>query len=160
MMCLSTGLQYGGGLGLTVSSFRCNCWFKVSLQEMNMNQCTVSLNDGGMFVLYHLSDHLQDLVFSLRWSQHPECLQTPKTPQDLPLLLLQSEVAVGDQRLVPLYLLRCSSVLPSSLLNQPIVTCFLLKQKRRRNGKKVFVFVGTFCFLFFPQLKIHSVPVH
>lgn len=110
-------------------------------------------------MLYHLGDHLQDLVFGLRWSQHSECLQTTKTPQDLPLLLLQSEVAVGDQRLVPLYLLRCSSVLPSSPLNQPIVTGFLLEQRRRNFRKLIYLcgdilFVLRLQFSFFPSLRI------
>lgn len=78
----------------------------------------------------HLGDHLQDLVLGLRWNQNSKALQTTKTPQDLPLLLLQAQVAIGDQRLVPLHLLRCSSILPSAALHQPIMTHFLWSRKR------------------------------
>lgn len=79
----------------------------------------------------HLGNHLQDLVLGVRWFEDSQCLQTPETPQDLPLLLLQTQVAVSDQRLVPLHLLRCASVLPGAPLHQPIMTHFLFEHRGR-----------------------------
>lgn len=115
---------------------------------MKVIQCNVSLNGGYVFVcvLSHLGDHLQDLVFSLRWSQHSECLQTTKTPQDLPFLFLQTQVAIGDQRLVPLHLLWCSGILLSPPLNQPIVTRFLLGPRRRKRNGEIYL---SWCGLWF-----------
>lgn len=78
----------------------------------------------------YLGDHLQDLVLAVWWFQGAESLQTTKTPQDLPLLLLQAQVAIGDQRLVPLHLLRSPSILLGAALHQPIVTHFLFEEIR------------------------------
>lgn len=86
------------------------------------------------------SDHgdlLENLVLGLRRRQHPESLQSTKTPQDLPLLLVQAQLAVGDQRLVPLHFLRRLCILSRSMLQQPIMMGFLWQGEGLRSDSEV-----------------------
>lgn len=76
----------------------------------------------------YLSKHLQDLPFTFILSQNSESLQTTQVPQNLPLLLLQTQFPVGDQGLVSLQLVRSPGVLLSSPLNQPVMARFLFGQ--------------------------------
>lgn len=79
-------------------------------------------------LLPYLCNHLQDLVLCLRRSQNSQALQTTKAQQNLPLLLQQTQVAVGGQRPIPPHLLRGGSVLLGATLHQPIMMHFLFEE--------------------------------
>ena len=79
----------------------------------------------GIYLCYHL----QYLGLRVGGGQDPEGLQATKTPDDLPLLLLQTEVAVGYQGLVPLHLVRGSSVPLGTALHHPAVLELLANRR-------------------------------
>lgn len=69
----------------------------------------------------YLSDELQHLRVCVGGTEGTDGLQPPQVPLDLPLLLLQRQAAVGDQRLVPLHLLWGPCVSLSALMHHPAV---------------------------------------
>lgn len=75
--------------------------------------------------LAYLSDELQDLVLGVRGREDPKGLQPTQAPLDLPLLLLQGQVAVGDEGLVALHLLGGAGVPLSPPVHHPAVLSFL-----------------------------------
>lgn len=76
----------------------------------------------------YLSDELQHLRVRVGGAEGADGLQPPQVPLDLPLLLLQRQAAVGDQRLVPLHLLRGPCVSLSALMHHPAVLNLLNTQ--------------------------------
>lgn len=79
----------------------------------------------------YLSEELQDLVLRVGGRQHPKSLQPPQAALDLPLLLLKGQVAVGDEGLVALHLLRGDGVPLGPAVHHPAVLRLLGNQGHR-----------------------------
>lgn len=73
----------------------------------------------------YLSNELQYLGLGVWRGEDPQALQPAQASLDLPLLLLQGQVAVGDQRLVPLHLLRGPGIPLGATVHHPAVLHFL-----------------------------------
>ena len=81
------------------------------------------------YIGVNLGYHLQYLVLRVGGRQDPEGLQATKAPGDLPLLLFQTEVAIGNEGLVPLHLVRGASVSLGAALHHPAVLELLANQR-------------------------------
>ena len=82
-----------------------------------------------IYIGMYLGYHLQYLGLRVGGRQDPEGLQATKTPSNLPLLLLQTEVAVGNEGLVPLHLVWGSSVSLGAALHHPTMLELLANQR-------------------------------
>lgn len=73
----------------------------------------------------HLGDELQDLGLCIWGGQHTQHLQSPEAAKDFPLFLLQGQVAVGNEGLVPLHLLWGAGIALRSSLHHPAMLSLL-----------------------------------
>lgn len=67
----------------------------------------------------YLGNELKYLSLRIWWSKYSKSLQPPQTALDLPLLFLQRQVAISNQRLIPLHFLWGAGVSLSPAVHHP-----------------------------------------